>query len=126
MHGGVTPMHGELSDGYTSLHSIGGSDDVWCSGGAIDQPVDEMENENDLGSTWVPSTSPTQDNSSFAAASMGVDEGWGLSLTWTPCTNDNSNLNDTPGGAVVLKDEPDYRIQGTSATGADDGQQAPV
>lgn len=131
MHGSATPMHGELSGGYTPSHSTGGSDDVWRPGGAIDRPVDEMENENDLGSTWAPSTSPTQDNS-FAAPSIGVDGGWGSSSndqsgsTWTPSTNDNTNLNDTPGGAVVLKDEPDYSIQGTSAIGADDGQQAPV
>jgi len=129
MHGSATPMHGEMAGGFTPSH-ISGGDDVWRPGGTIDRPADEMENDNDVGSTWAPSTSPTQDNS-FSAASTGGDGGWGSSSndqsgsTWAPPTNVNNHANDTPVSSIMPKEEPDYTL-GASTMGADDGHQAPV
>lgn len=123
MHGGATPMHGQLSGGFTPSHSSGG-DDVWQPGGVMDMA--EEENNN---STWAPGTSPTQENdfgSSAAPESTWNPTSSDQGSTWTPSTNDVVPKTETTATSAPKKEEPDYGIQGATALGADDGQQAPV
>jgi transcription elongation factor SPT5 len=132
MHGSATPMHGEsMGGGFTPSHN-GGGDDVWRPGGSIDRPEDDMDNSNDVGSTWAPTTNDSNQDNGFSASSSGNDGGWGASneqsgSTWTPSTNENGNSNESTTQMKIPKEEPGYGISGASTMGAaDDGQQAPV